>query len=268
MQIEPPHRSSDANATREQARLDALARYDVLDTPPEEAFDRLSRLARRAFGVSMSTIAFIDGHRQWFKSQQGMATCETDRGPAFCNVTIEQSAPLIVTDAAADERFRDNPFVVGEPYVRFYAGIPLRSPDGHAIGTLCAIDSRPRDFSAEDRAMLTDLGALAMEVLELRRLALPARAASATQGDALSGLAKQFAHGRSVLKAGQIVFNNSRAAVRCTVRQLSPDSAVVQVISTARIPDRIALMIDADATSRLCSVSFRSEQHLALAFES
>jgi|GEM_PF-3592245 len=252
---------------REQARLDALARYDVLDTPPEETFDRLTRLAKRIFGVSMSTITFIDGHRQWFKSQQGMATCETDKAPAFCNIAIQQPTSLIVTDAAADERFLDNPFVVGEPHIRFYAGVPLRSPDGHAIGTLCAMDSRARDFSARDAEMLTDLSALAMEVLELRRLSA-VKTGSMAGGIGQSSLAKEFAHGRSVLKAGRIVFNNSRAIVKCTVRQLSPDTAVVHVISTAKIPDRIALMIDAEATSRLCSVSSRAEQHLALAFES
>lgn len=267
VQTPPPYRSPGFDTRREQARLDALARYDVLDTPPEETFDRLTRLAKRVFGVSMSTITFIDGHRQWFKSQQGMATCETDRAPAFCNVAIEQPTPLIVPDATADERFLDNPFVVGEPHVRFYAGMPLRAPGGHAIGTLCVIDPKPRGFSSQDQEMLTDLGALAMEVLELRRRSLSASGGAAGEAGR-SGLAREFAHGNSVLKAGRIVFNNGRAIVKCTVRQLSPDTAVVHVISTAKIPDRIALMIDADATSRLCSVSSRAEQHLALAIES
>jgi len=268
VQTSPPYRSPGFDTIREQARLDALARYDVLDTPPEETFDRLTRLTKRIFGVSMSTISFIDGHRQWFKSQQGMATCETDRGPAFCNIAIQQPASLIVTDAVADERFRDNPFVTGEPHVRFYAGIPLRCPDGHAIGTLCAIDPQPRNFGPRDQEILADLGALAMEVLELRRLSLAAKMGSAAGEAGQPALAKEFAQGRSILKAGRIVFNNSRTVVKCTVRQLSPGTAVVHVISTAKIPDRIALMIDADATSRLCSVSSRAEQHLALAFES
>ncbi|MGX1787847.1 GAF domain-containing protein [Bosea sp. NPDC055332] len=268
MQTPPPYRSPGFDTMREQARLDALARYDVLDTPPDETFDRLTRLAKHIFGVSMSTITFIDGHRQWFKSQQGMATCETDRAPAFCNVAIEQPMPLVVSDATADERFLDNPFVVGEPHVRFYAGMPLRAPGGHAIGTLCVIDPRPRDFSPQDQEILTDLGALAMEVLEFRRRSLSPGNGDAAGEAGQPGLAREFANGRSVLKAGRIVFNNSRAIVKCTVRQLSPDTAVVHVISTAKIPDRIALMIDADASSRLCSVSSRAEQHLALAFES
>lgn len=239
-------------------------RYGVLDTPPEEAFERLTRLTKRVFGVSMSTMSFIDGHRQWFKSQQGLDACETDRAPAFCNVTIQQPAALIIPDATGDERFAANPFVVGEPHVRFYAGFPLRSSDGHAIGTLCAFDPRPREFNRHDAETLADLGGLAMELLELRRQAL----AAAPNNVGEPQLAKEFARGRSVLKAGRLAFNNSRATVSCTVRQLSPESAVVHVISTAKIPDRIALLIDSDATSRLCSVTERAEQHLALAFES
>lgn len=268
MQIRVPAPSPRPEATREQARLDALMRYGVLDTPPEEAFERLTRLTKRAFGVSMSTMSFIDGHRQWFKSEQGLGACETDRTPAFCNVTIQQPAALIIPDATADERFAANPFVVGEPHVRFYAGFPLRSPDGHAIGTLCAFDPRPREFSRQDDETLADLGGLAMELLELRRQALAAGSGHPASEAAVPQLAKEFARGRSVLKAGRIVFNNSRATINCTVRQLSSESAVVHVISTSKIPDRIALMIDSDASSRLCSVTDRAEQHLALAFES
>lgn len=268
VQIRLPSPSPGPDATREQARLDALFRYSVLDTPPEESFDRLTRLTQRVFGVSMSTITFIDGHRQWFKSRQGVAACETDRAPAFCNVAIQQPAALIVTDAAEDERFADNPFVLGEPRIRFYAGIPLRSAEGHAIGTLCAMDPRPREFGHHDIEMLADLGALAVEILELRREASAGQTKAGPGESPEPSLAKEFAHGRSVLKAGRIVFNNSRAALSCTVRQLSPESAVVHVINTAKIPDRVALMIDVDAMSRLCSVTSRAEQHLALAFES
>ncbi|RXT15573.1 hypothetical protein B5U98_31065 [Bosea sp. Tri-39] len=263
-----PSPSPGPDATREQTRLDALARYGVLDTPPEASFDRLTRLTKRIFDVSMSTMSFIDGHRQWFKSQQGLGACETDRAPAFCNITIQQPAALIIPDATADERFAANPFVIGEPYVRFYAGFPLRSSDGHAIGTLCAFDPEPRDFSRQDDETLADLGRLAMDILELRRHALAGQTEAGLGESSELSLAKEFAQGRSVLKAGRIVFNNSRAAIRCTVRQLSPENAVIHVINTAKIPDRVALLIDADAMSRLCSVTSRAEQHLALAFES
>lgn len=268
VQIRLPLPSPGPDATREQARLEALARYEVLDTPAEASFDRLTRLTKHIFGVSMSTMSFIDGHRQWFKSQQGLGACETDRVPAFCNITIQEPAALIIPDATADKRFAANPFVVGEPYVRFYAGVPLRSSDGHAIGTLCAFDPRPREFSRQDDETLADLGGLAMDILELRRHALAGKTGVSPGESSEPSLAKEFAHGRSVLKAGRIVFNNSRAAVRCTVRQLSPENAVIHVISTEKIPDRVALLIDADAMTRLCSVTSRANQHLALAFES
>lgn len=155
----------------EEQRLETLARYDIVDTPSEEAFDRITRLTTRIFGVSMATVTFLDGHRQWFKSHEGLESCETERGPAFCNLTIREQQPLVVPDTLADSRFKDNLLVLGPPYLRFYAGAQLRTPDGIAIGTLCAMDTRPRSFSAEQTEMLIDLAALVMSELELRMLA-------------------------------------------------------------------------------------------------
>src|ERR1700761_7294180 len=103
----------------EQNRLAALDQYDVLDTAPEEAFDRITRLVRSVFSVPMSTVTLIDGHRQWFKSRQGMANSQTERGSALCNHAIAMSRPLIVPDTLQDRRFADNPCVVGAPYIRF-----------------------------------------------------------------------------------------------------------------------------------------------------
>jgi diguanylate cyclase (GGDEF)-like protein len=160
-----------AEAQREQHRLAALERYDIIDTPAEESFDRITRLVKRIFGVSMATITFIDGHRQWFKSHIGMPCRETSRAPAFCNVAIREAAPLVVEDALNDERFSENPFVLGSPYIRFYAGVPLRAPDGQAIGTLCAMDQIPRRFDAADLATLSDLAGIVVSELELRTLA-------------------------------------------------------------------------------------------------
>jgi diguanylate cyclase (GGDEF)-like protein len=156
----------------EDTRLSALAKYDILDTPPEEAFDRITRLTTRIFNVPMSTVTFLDGHRQWFKARQGMAACETEKGPAFCNLVVQRSDPLVVTDTLADEQFRDNPFVVGPPYLRFYAGMQLRTADGIAVGTLCAMDTKPRPFVDEDIKTLSDLAAIVMSELELRTLVL------------------------------------------------------------------------------------------------
>jgi diguanylate cyclase (GGDEF)-like protein len=158
-------------AQQEQDRLSALEAYDILDTPTEETFDRITRLTSRMFGVSISTVTFLDGHRQWFKSRVGINDCETDRGPAFCNVALRETSPLVVTDALADERFRENPFVLGEPHIRFYAGAPLRAPGGQVIGTLCAMDRKPRAFGTADVAALTDIAGILMDLLDLRMLA-------------------------------------------------------------------------------------------------
>lgn len=159
---------SSATAEREEARLRALDRYDVLDTSAEEAFDRLTRIVRHVFDVPMATLTFVDGHRQWHKSRQGIDLIESDKRPAFCRLTIARTDPLVVTDTRSDERFRDNPLVLGPPHIGFYAGIPLRTSDGHNIGTLCAMSTEPRPFDAGDVAILTDLGRVAMDLLELQ----------------------------------------------------------------------------------------------------
>jgi diguanylate cyclase (GGDEF)-like protein len=161
-----------AAQVKERDRLAALDRYDALDTPQEEAFDRVTRMACRFFRAPMSTITLVDAHRSWFKSQQGAPPgCEAPRTSAFCNVTIREAAPVVVCDTLLDERFKNNPFVLGEPFVRSYAGVPLRTPDGHNIGTLCVVDMQPRAFEDEDIGILNDLAGVVMDELELRKLA-------------------------------------------------------------------------------------------------
>ena len=185
----------------EDTRLSALAKYDILDTPPEEAFDRITRLTTRVFNVSMSTVTFLDGHRQWFKARQGLDLCETEKGPAFCHLAVQCDSPLVVTDTQTDERFKDNPFVVGPPYLRFYAGMQLRTADGMAVGTLCAMDTKPRAFTDDDARTLADLAAVVMSELELRTLVLRdcstgalARQAFRQEADRAFALAKRHAH--------------------------------------------------------------------------
>jgi diguanylate cyclase (GGDEF)-like protein len=185
----------------EDTRLSALAKYDILDTPPEEAFDRITRLTARVFNVSMSTVTFLDGHRQWFKARQGVDACETDRGPAFCNLAIQLGDPLVVTDTLTDARFKDNPFVVGPPYLRFYAGAQLRAADGAVIGTLCAMDTQPRAFADDDVKALSDLAAIVMSELELRTVVLRdgltgamARQAFRQEADRAFALARRHKH--------------------------------------------------------------------------
>lgn len=159
-----------AIATDEQARLAALRRYRILDTEPEQRFDDLTMLASQICETPMSLITLIDSDRQWFKSKVGLGIDETERSVAFCTHAIQQPASIMqVPDAARDARFRDNPFVTGEPNIRFYAGAPLVTPDGFALGTLCVIDVKPRTLS---EAQLRALDALRRQVeaqLELRQ---------------------------------------------------------------------------------------------------
>lgn len=156
-------------ATREQSRLYALNHYDVMDSPPEEAFESITRLTRQLFGVPMAAISFIDAHREWFKSRDGVGDAQIARHTAFSATILAEDAPLIVYDAVEDERFRDNTSVAGAPYIRFYAGSPLRDSAGQIIGVLAAMDSAPRDFGRQEMKLLSDLGEMVMTVLELRR---------------------------------------------------------------------------------------------------
>lgn len=143
----------------EARRLAAVRSLHILDTPAEERFDRFTRIAARLFNVPVSLITLIDEDRQWFKSRVGTDVDETPRNLSFCAHAILEPRPLVVPDALQDERFANNPVVVGPPRVRFYAGVPLHV-SGEAIGTLCLIDIRPREPSAEDLRLLRDLGSL------------------------------------------------------------------------------------------------------------
>ncbi|MGW6226820.1 PP2C family protein-serine/threonine phosphatase [Cellulosimicrobium cellulans] len=141
----------------EHARLLALQRLGVLDSTPEERFDRVTRLAQRLFGVPTVSITLVDADRQWRKAFVGLDGPVAQREGAFCDVTIRANRTLVVEDAAADDRFADNPFVVGDPHLRFYAGHPIAAPGGELVGTLCVIDTRPRRFDDGDRSLLRDL---------------------------------------------------------------------------------------------------------------
>jgi diguanylate cyclase (GGDEF)-like protein len=405
--------ASTPEVMRERDRLEALAHYDILDTPSEEAFDRITRLVCRIMKVPMATVTFLDGHRQWFKAREGVASCEDERRIAFCDKTIRQNAPLIVTDASTDPRFASNPLVTGAPHLRFYAGIPLRSSEGQNIGTLCAMGTSPRAIDPSEIAILSDLASIVMNELELRLLASTdgltgalarrafreeaARALALAQrhrhevsciafdldhfksindthghaaGDAVlsgsaatcrdllrqsdlfgrvggeefavllphtgrqaalgvaeklregiaaqrfdgadepftvsasfgiaaaapsgdidallraadealyaakatgrnrcvvnqTGLSAGSALGRRVLKAGNIVFNGGKSVIDCTVRRLSDDGASLAVISTAGVPDRFKLAIEADAFSRTCQIARKAGTEIDVQF--
>lgn len=155
----------------EEARLAALHRLNILDTPPEYSFDRITRLAQMALQMPIVTISIIDRDRQWFKSKQGLDGTEICRSLSFCVYAIEQDEPFIVENAPDHPLFRDNPLVTGEPFIRYYIGIPLRMRDGFVIGTLCAIDQRPRTLSADEIEILRDLACMVVDEIELRQMA-------------------------------------------------------------------------------------------------
>ena len=151
-------------------RLAALCRLNLLDTPPDERYERITRTAQRLFNVPISVVTLVDGDRQWFKSRVGLSAAETPRNVAFCAHAIHADAPFIIPDAAIDERFADNPLVTGEPHLRFYAGIALHANGGWRVGTLALIDRQPRTFSQSDVDALRDLASWAEMELNLYTL--------------------------------------------------------------------------------------------------
>lgn len=152
----------------EQRRIYTLDRYDVLETAPEEAFDRVTRLATRLFDVPVAMVNFIGQEDQWCLSTVGLDLDHVTLDVSFCVHTIDQGGVMVVEDAREDEKFADNPFVTGEAHIRFYAGAPLRAPNGDQIGTLCLIDTEPRSFSEDEKDTLLDLAGVVMDELNLR----------------------------------------------------------------------------------------------------
>jgi two-component system NtrC family sensor kinase len=153
----------------EVKRLKVLWQYDVLDTVPEEVFDDLTDLAAHICEAPVALISLVDENRQWFKSRVGISLKETSRDISFCAHAILNDDLLIISDATKDPRFRDNPMVTGPKKIRFYAGAPLITPDGHALGTLCVLDKKPRKLRSEQRKALRVLARHVVSQLELRR---------------------------------------------------------------------------------------------------
>lgn len=155
----------------EAGRLLALDRLEVLDTAPEEPFEDIVSLVQDVLHVPIAVVSLVDRNRQWFKARRGLDACQTARGIAFCDKTIRKNRPLVIPETRADPQFHDNPLVVGDPYIRSYLGIPLKTPDGYAVGSLSAIDTKPRDFSGSEVSILENFAKLVVGELELRQIA-------------------------------------------------------------------------------------------------
>ena len=155
----------------EKTRLESLHALNILDSSPEERFDRLTRLAKRIFGVPIALVTMVDSDRQWFKSVIGLDLRETPRDISFCGHAILGDEIFTVPDASLDTRFHDNPLVVGDPHIRFYAGHPLRVANGSKLGTLCLIDRQPRILSEEDETLLRDLAKMAEQEIAAIQMA-------------------------------------------------------------------------------------------------
>jgi GAF domain-containing protein len=150
----------------EEERLEAVYGLGLLDTEPEERFDRHTRIAAAALDAPIALLTLVDRDRQWYKSHQGFDFSESPRDIGFCSHAILQDGPLVVNDALTDDRFAENPAVVGDPRVRFYAGVPLRTSEGVAVGAFCIVDHKPRSLSPAQLKMLQDIARMVEEELE------------------------------------------------------------------------------------------------------
>jgi GAF domain-containing protein len=190
----------------EAKRLKVLWQYDVLDTVPEAMFDDLTELAARICEAPIALISLVDEDRQWFKSRVGVSVKETSRDISFCSYAIQQEGLFIIPDTTKDRRFAQNPLVLSDPKIRFYAGAPLITPDGHALGTLCVIDKVPRSLRPEQQQALRVLARHVMTQLELRRHArelVEARQEGANVKDELARLRTEVELLRRKLAAGK-----------------------------------------------------------------
>jgi GAF domain-containing protein len=165
--------------SNENDRLAELIWFQILDTPPEESFDRITRIAARVMDVPVALVSLVDKDRQWFKSACGLTVSETARDDAFCSHTILQRKPLVVEDARKDDRFKNSRLVTAYPRVRSYAGIPLVTENGFALGALCVVDMRPRIFTDDQIATLQDLADTVMDLMRYRLLQADVRQSTA-----------------------------------------------------------------------------------------
>jgi diguanylate cyclase (GGDEF)-like protein len=162
----------DCKLEDEYARLAALQRYEVLDTPQAEPFDKITSLVRTILNVAICAVSLVDRNRQWFKSSVGLDVKETPRDDSFCTHAIRTRAPMMVEDALLDSRFVSSAIVTGKPFIRSYLGVPLETPDGYNVGSLCVMDTVPRRFEPQQIEVLKSFAAVVVDELELHSLVL------------------------------------------------------------------------------------------------
>jgi GAF domain-containing protein len=192
----------------EAGRMRAVNRYEILDTPPDGTFDRITLLATRLFQVPISTITIVDEDRIWYKSAHGIEVEEIGRDPGLCASAVLGSGPWVVNDAKLDPRTLDNPLVTGELGLRFYAGIPLVTSDGHNLGTLNIIDASPREMTDDELELLQNLADIVVDELELRlatkRVWAKARRDTQRAIEISETVGSRLASANTALKSGQI----------------------------------------------------------------
>ena len=176
----------------EAVRLTTLRSLDILDSLGEERFDRLTRMAKHMFRVPIALVSLVDENRQWFKSCVGLDVNETSRDISFCGHAILGDEVFVIRDTLKDDRFADNPLVLDDPHIRFYAGCPIKVANGSRIGTLCIIDREPRDFSVEDEELLKDLAAMVEQELTAVQLATLDEITSLTNRRGFMGVANKI----------------------------------------------------------------------------
>ena len=176
----------------EAARLQALARYEIMDSPPDGSFDRITAICARMFDVPIALVSLVDHDRIWFKSRFGLDTSQIDREPGLCASAIMSSDVYVVNDAKFDVRTLANPLVSGSMGLRFYAAAPLTTSVGYRLGTLCLLDQRPRGFSENDQLTLQDLAAVVLDEMEVRIAALRSIAREAEREKEFVAVAGHF----------------------------------------------------------------------------
>jgi two-component sensor histidine kinase len=225
-----------ATEDKETDRLAALRRYQILDTPPDGSFDHVAAIAAKLFDVPIAIVSLVDEDRIWFKARHGLNVEELDRSPGLCASAIMQSDPYVLIDASCDPRSLANPLVAGEFGLRFYVAAPLRTNDGHNLGTLCVIDRRPRAVTDDQIAQLEALAAIVIDQMELR---LAARNAIADLGQVVEQ--KDAALGRSTLLAREIdhrVMNSLQqvaALLNLQSREVDEASALQLQLASGRV---------------------------------